>query len=147
MENEKKYLVSVGSFASERSAIDLAELCKRNGIMAEIIPINGSPIENLTAAVLLIAEKLNSIEKIISKPEVSPRTKPTETLGFVIQRKRKEKGISSEQFAEQLSIHPTYLSKIEHDKCIPSNMLLKLIAVSLSFSASECEQFIREGTK
>jgi len=150
MENEKKYLVSVGSFASERSAIDRAELCKRSGIMAEVKDLGNNDMGNLTAAVLLIAEKLKSIdERLQSFEGVAAREKNVDQAGkgelwkFLVQ-KRLERKISIPQLAQMTGLTRTYLYSLEKPtttikKITPA---LRVIAMELGFNAEEYEQFI-----
>ncbi|MBM7071474.1 helix-turn-helix transcriptional regulator [Shewanella sp. 202IG2-18] len=43
------------------------------------------------------------------------------TFGQIIKSFRTEKGLSQPEFAEQVGIEQSYLSKLENDKSLPSN--------------------------
>lgn len=50
-------------------------------------------------------------------------------IGFRIKLLRKERNLSQKEFAERICVSQSYLSRVELDKEIPTQMLLKLISL------------------
>ena len=59
-------------------------------------------------------------------------TKILKKLGENIKNIRKEKGYTQEYLAEKISVHPTYIGKIESGKSNPSTILLFKLSRALS---------------
>ncbi len=56
------------------------------------------------------------------------------SLGSRIKQVRKTANMKQKDFAERLTVSPSYISKVETDKEIPTDMLLKLIALEFDVS-------------
>lgn len=56
------------------------------------------------------------------------------TLGNRVKQVRKTANLKQKDFAERLTVSPSYISKVEADKEIPTDMLLKLIALEFNLS-------------
>lgn len=56
------------------------------------------------------------------------------TLGSRVKQIRKTANLKQKDFAERLTVSPSYISKVEADKEIPTDMLLKLIALEFGLS-------------
>ena len=67
--------------------------------------------------------------------------KSKEKLGKTIQRLRKEKGFTQEEFAEKLNISRTHIGHIEQGRKSPSMKLLEKLARSLGVKARDIFPF------
>lgn len=68
-------------------------------------------------------------------------TKILNKLGANIKRYRLEKGLTQEQLAEKVHIHPTYVGKLEGGKNNPSVKLLFIITRALGITLSDLFDF------
>ena len=62
-------------------------------------------------------------------------------LGKQLKIIRKEKGLTQEQLAEKVGIHPTYVGKLEGGKSNPSTLLLFKISIALDVKLSKIFEF------
>ncbi len=62
-------------------------------------------------------------------------------LGEQLKIIRKEKGLTQEQLAEKVGIHPTYVGKLEGGKSNPSTLLLFKISRAMDVKLSEIFEF------
>jgi len=62
-------------------------------------------------------------------------------LGKQLKIIRKEKGLTQEQLAEKVGIHPTYVGKIEGGKSNPSTLLLFKISRALGVKLYKIFEF------
>ncbi len=62
-------------------------------------------------------------------------------LGKQLKIIRKEKGLTQEQLAEKVGIHPTYVGKLEGGKSNPSTLLLFKISRALDVKLSKIFEF------
>lgn len=68
-------------------------------------------------------------------------TKVLERLGKKLKLARKEAGFTQESLAEKLSIHPTYVGKLEGGKNNPSFMLLYKMSRALKVKLKDLFDF------
>ncbi|BED88715.1 hypothetical protein PspMM1_11830 [Pseudoalteromonas sp. MM1] len=59
------------------------------------------------------------------------------TLGQQLKQLRNNKKLSQPEFAEQVGIEQSYLSKLENDKSIPSNEIFRSLLIALDLSIDE----------
>ncbi len=125
----KRWSVTVGEFSQERSAIDRAEMCKRNGIMAEVRDLGNNDLGNLTAAVLLIAETIKELNAKVDaltgrlpaagtrEPETFPAagnvSPPGGHLPKLLRTAREQLGLKQEDAGRKVDINCTTVSKWE----------------------------------
>lgn len=65
-------------------------------------------------------------------------------IGDVLKKMRQEKHISQAKLAQDISINPTLMSKLERNICEPSLETIFLIASGLDMKASEFVKEIEE---
>jgi transcriptional regulator with XRE-family HTH domain len=59
------------------------------------------------------------------------------TLGQQLKQLRNNKKLSQPEFAQQVGIEQSYLSKLENDKSIPSNEIFRALLIALDLSIDE----------
>ena len=59
------------------------------------------------------------------------------TLGQQLKQLRNDKKLSQPEFAQQVGIEQSYLSKLENDKSIPSNEIFRSLLIALDLSIDE----------
>jgi len=59
------------------------------------------------------------------------------TLGQQLKQLRNDKKLSQPEFAQQVGIEQSYLSKLENDKSIPSNEIFRALLIALDLSIDE----------
>ena len=59
------------------------------------------------------------------------------TLGQQVKQLRNNKKLSQPEFAQQVGIEQSYLSKLENDKSIPSNEIFRALLIALDLSIDE----------
>lgn len=59
------------------------------------------------------------------------------TLGQQLKQLRNNKKLSQPEFAQQVGIEQSYLSKLENDKSIPSNEIFRSLLIALDLSIDE----------
>ncbi|MEL0642191.1 helix-turn-helix transcriptional regulator [Pseudoalteromonas aliena] len=59
------------------------------------------------------------------------------TLGQQLKQLRNNKKLSQPEFAQQVGIEQSYLSKLENDKSIPSNEIFRALLIALELSIDE----------
>lgn len=59
------------------------------------------------------------------------------TLGQQLKQLRNNKKLSQSEFAQQVGIEQSYLSKFENDKSIPSNEIFRSLLIALDLSVDE----------
>ena len=59
------------------------------------------------------------------------------TLGEKIKQLRQEKGLSQPELAAEAGIEQSYLSKLENDKSLPSNDILRKILAAFQVSLND----------
>lgn len=57
-----------------------------------------------------------------------------QTIGERIKEVRASKGVTQAEFASKLFVTPSYISKVESDKEVPTNMFLKLVSYEYKVS-------------
>lgn len=57
-----------------------------------------------------------------------------ETIGQRIKKLRRQNGVTQKEFSQRVCVSQSYLSRVETDKEVPTEMLLKLIALEFSVS-------------
>lgn len=72
--------------------------------------------------------------------------KPSEQIGSVLRRLRKERGVSQEDLAERSELDRTYISLIENGRRQPTVSTLFAIADALGLKASEIVKQIEEAS-
>lgn len=71
----------------------------------------------------------------------SMNTKILEKLGKQLKIARKNKGLTQEQLAEKVKIHPTYVGKLEGGKNNPSVKMLYKISLALDVKLKDLFDF------
>ena len=84
---------------------------------------------------ILTVTRIESMGKSITHRDVLER------FGMRLQKVRKEKRISQEELAAQLSMHRTYIGMIERGERNPTIRMLYKIAKALKVSASDLLPF------
>ena len=115
---EPRYIVSVGQFANESSAINRAQACTKSGFRADIIDKSDEVTTNTIAALMLIAETLNrltvtvdqlkaTVEKLRdAKPEQKPVIveEKQQTVTDVLRKYKTKRGYTLEKVEELTKI-------------------------------------------
>ena len=68
-------------------------------------------------------------------------TKILENLGKQLKYLRKDKGLTQEQLAEKIGVHPTYVGKMEGGKSNPSTLMLFKISRALKIKLYDVFEF------
>ena len=68
-------------------------------------------------------------------------TKILERLGEQLRLIRKEQGLTQEQLAEKIGVHPTYIGKIEGGKSNPSTIMLFKLSRAFGVKLSKVFEF------
>ena len=68
------------------------------------------------------------------------------TLGEKLKQLRQEKGLSQPELATEAGIEQSYLSKLENDKSLPSNDILRKILAAFQLSLTEfvCDELVQK---
>jgi DNA-binding XRE family transcriptional regulator len=121
LENEHRYLVHVGTYKNEKSAIIRQQDVSKAGFKTEILDTQDDSMANLNAALLLIAEQLKDIKEMLGtlKPMQAPVTESkkeavdTVEFGKAVRAARISRGLSQSEVGILCGVSNKTISRIE----------------------------------
>lgn len=114
LENDHRYLVSIGTFRGEQAAIARRKASLDAGLRAEIIDTQDDTQANILAALLLIADKLDKLTKVYDvKPEPEKDEKKTSDFAQKVRNARKKRGLTQEELGILAGISSKSVSRVE----------------------------------
>ena len=156
-ENAPRYVVSVGSFVSEGSAINRRNAVTKAGYRSESIDLQDDSTTTTVTALLLIAEQIKRLtEKVdtitetvnglkVAQTETAPKAEPPKpkTVVELINRKREEKGVSIRDLSEKSNVKKSTLGHYiaDSEAKIPTKSLISICG-ALGISTEEIIKYL-----
>lgn len=151
IKEEKRYIVSIGKYKSEKQALERKAQASTAGLYGEIIDLDSKELPDLYAAVLLVAEQVKALTDGLTKMvesntellkalrEKSPESVNTEKpkakkfvengnmeMAHTLMMARKRKGYLQTELGAIVGVSGKCISNYETGKNIPKDVLKKL---------------------
>lgn len=113
---EHRYIVNIGTFKTEQSAVARQKAASQYGLKADIIDTTDDPYCNMTAALMLIAEQLAELNRNIQQRQDTVSESQvllTTVLKDEILRRRKARGLSQAELGAICGVTASAICKIE----------------------------------